>query len=53
MNKLLGKNISKLNPNHRNAQSFRIVTHFIYKKYFDITDLVKNESHRCISPWGQ
>ena len=53
MNKLLGENISKLYPNRRNAQSVRIVRHFIYKKYFYITDFVKNESYRCISPWGQ
>ena len=32
-------------PNHRNAQSFCIVTHFIYKNYFYMTDLVKNESY--------
>ena len=31
--------------NHRNAKSFRKVTHFIYKKIFCITDLVKNESY--------
>ena len=50
MNKLLGKNTSKLYPTHRNAQSFRIVTHFIYKRYFYITDLVKNESYLPLGP---